>query len=569
MKYQVSLFALFLVCINFVFPQNHYHQNIFREPMDVPIELSGSFSELRTNSFHAGIDIRVVGRSHRRVYAIGDGYISRIKVEASAYGNALYITHPQGYVSVYAHLDRFQAAISDFVKQAQYALQSFAIDTILSNEIFTVSKGDVIGIAGNTGFSFGPHLHFEIRDAETQIALDPIAFGMRVIDNRHPEFKEMKVYVHGNSLINNTNEDRIFKPTRLQNGKYKIDTKPNISGYVSFGFEIEDKQNATNPNRLGLQSLKVFVNDSIFAHIGFDSLDFSTVRHMLSYIDFAERQRSSKRFQRTFRDPGNRSPIYKYISNNGIVAINENKDYHIRCIITDIGNNTSELDFIFSGRKSEEQHFSLINNCMYPNIQFRWDTINNFVTQQVGIYADAGVFFNDICLDIQVLESNISTFAPAIHLKNIEPLAKFYTISFFHPDTIHNATIASVSKNNILKAYPTYFEHGIYYANVREFGTFVLTQDTIPPSIISQKIPASGVVGNLKELSFTINDNMSGIASYNGYINDKWVLFEYDLKNNRLFYIIDEHLPKGSSELRIVVMDTSGNERIWQKTIVR
>ncbi len=567
MNKQLLFISIFLLGFNIINAQNKYPQNIFREPMELPIELSGSFSELRTNSFHTGLDIRVIGRNHRRVYAIGDGYISRIKVEASGYGNALYITHPQGYVSVYAHLDRFKSEISDFVKQIQYELKSFSIDTLLTDSVFKISKGEVIGIAGNTGYSFGPHLHFEIRNAKTEEAIAPNEFGIKIADNRFPEFKEVKIYTHGNSLINNKNEDIILKPTKLQNNKYVINTKPTISGYISLGFDVEDKQNNTNPNRLGLKSLQVFVNDTLLIHTNFNILNFLTVRHMLSYIDFAEREKSKKRFQRTYLEPGNKSPIYKFVENNGLIAIKENKQYNIRCLITDIGDNTSELNFSFYG-KNTDNIFHINNKCEQNKTIFKWDTTNVYLKNQISIFADTGVFFNDICLDISTSDSNISSFAPILQINNNEPLAKPYTIYFFSPDSIKNAVIASISKKNKLKAFPTYYKNNVYSANIREFGTFILTQDTIPPSITPQNIPNSGNVANLKELTFNIKDDISSIASYNGYINDEWILFEYDLKNDKLFYKKDEKLPKGTSVLKIEVSDKAGNKNTWQKTII-
>jgi murein DD-endopeptidase MepM/ murein hydrolase activator NlpD len=564
---RISVFLLLLSLLSSA--QNDYPQHIFREPMDLPLELSGSFSELRQVNFHAGIDIRVLNRTNRNVYSIGNGYVSRIKVEPSGYGNALYIAHPEGYVSVYAHLDRFNKEIAHMVKRIQYEKQSFSIDINFPPDSLKISKNDFIGIAGNTGYSFGAHLHFEIRDAETEEIIDPLLFGLKVRDSQPPQFKEMKLYAHGTSTINNKNSDLILKTNMQTNGVYSIASIPSASGAISFGFDILDKQNTTNPNRLGLKTIKVFIDDSLFLDISFSRLNFSSVRHQLAYIDIPERKKTGKRFQQTWKKPGNNLPIYNFIRDEGILYINENKTYRVNCIIEDIGNNKAELQFRIKGAISEHL-FEM--NCDEGYELFYWDTLNIWSGKFSEIVFDKGTLFSDECLLINESDSSGNTIHPVLHIFNENELSGFYKIrmkAHLSTEEVTDLTIAKSTGKGKYSGLRTTFTDGYFEAYSRSFGTFLLMRDTIPPKIEPEKIPANGAVTSLKKLTFKVTDDICGIDSYNAYINGEWVLLEYDLKSDQMFYVMDEKMPAGKSAFKIVVTDFCGNIGIWEKTLIR
>jgi murein DD-endopeptidase MepM/ murein hydrolase activator NlpD len=482
--------ALLFLLSGFVFAQEYsYPKDVFIPPMDLPLELSGSFSELRSVNFHSGIDVRVINRPHRRVYAVGDGYISRIKVEPAGYGNALYITHPQGYVSVYAHLDFFSNEVAELIKKIQYQKQSFFIDVTFPADSLQVKKGEVIGIAGNTGYSFGAHLHFEMRDAVTEETIDPLLFGFKVADVSAPQFRELKIYSHGNSTINEKNYDIVYSTSRQSNGNYGIAVTPKASGAVSFGFEVLDKQNASNPNRLGLRTLKVWVDDSLLVHIEFDRLDFSVVRHQLAFIDFPHREKTKKRFQRTWKKPGNQLPFYKYIRDDGILYITENKHYRVKCYIEDIGGNTANLLFSINGTVHDSPDYGV--QCAENQVEFRWDTITMWAGNYTQVIMDKGALFSNECVRIVETPHAQSVYAPGLNLISDEALSGFYNIRFSPSvtlDDINGMTVAMVNSKGELNGITTVFSDGWFEARTRSFGTFILVKDTTAPQSEASKV---------------------------------------------------------------------------------
>jgi len=569
----VTRFIIGCVFLNFFLflnAQNNLYPQDYGSPMVLPIELSGSFSELRGDHFHTGVDIRVVNRPHRKVYSIGDGWVSRIKVEPAGYGNALYITHPEGYVSVYAHFDFFTKEIAALVKTIQYRKKNFHIDESFPKDSLPVKKGEVIGIAGNSGFSFGAHLHFEIREEITEEPIDPLLFGLVVKDIIPPVFRQLKIYSHGTSTVNGKMIDVMYSTVKQSNGKYALPTVPVVSGAISFGFDVNDKQNYQNPNRLGLKTLCVWVDDSLFLDIRFDRLNFDVLRHQLAFIDYPERGRSSKRFQRTWKRPGNHLPIYYFIKDDGILYLDEERIYRIKCDITDINDHRSELLFSVKSVLGENHDFSV--QCKDGWQLFQRDSLNIWKGEQTEVIMDSNALFSDLCFRIREYETPLSNFAPAVDVLCDDASPGFFKVRIKpdHPvDTLDGLVIVRVGEKNKLSGITTTDMGAYFEGRTRSFGTFALVQDIRSPVIRPIQIPVSGLVSNFKRISFKVTDDICGIADYNAWINGEWVLLEYHLKDDLMFYIIDDKMPVGESEFKIIVTDRCGNSAEWKQMLKR
>ena len=189
-----------LTCLYFCisiqgYSQGPYPKNYFSSPIpDSLLQLAGNFGEIRPNHFHAGLDIRTANQEGMKILAVADGYVSRIKISATGYGKCLYITHPNGFVSVYGHLKSYNDSIGKFAKAAQYALELFEIEVFPKENELPVKKGQLVALSGNTGGSSGPHLHFEMRDEKTESAINPLLFGYNVKDNIKPVIKALYLY---------------------------------------------------------------------------------------------------------------------------------------------------------------------------------------------------------------------------------------------------------------------------------------------------------------------------------------------------------------------------------------
>jgi hypothetical protein len=286
MQYKVLTVLLFFNQALFA-QNNQYPQDFFRSPIDGRIYLSGTFAELRSNHFHAGIDIKTGGEIGKNIYAIADGYVSRIKVSPYGYGHAVYIAHPNGFTSVYGHLNEILGPYGVYVKQQQYSKQKFALDLYFQVDQFPVNKGDTIAISGNTGSSGGPHLHFEIRETATQEPINPLLFGYQIKDHITPKIRGLRIYpAEKKTLINGENQAVGFS-LRGWGKEYKLLNSDTISISGDFYTAINtiDKQNDSE-NRNGVYQIELWIDSTLFYMHNMERINFSTSRYLNTLIDF-------------------------------------------------------------------------------------------------------------------------------------------------------------------------------------------------------------------------------------------------------------------------------------------
>ena len=343
-----SILLLHFLC----FSQEKYPKNYFIEPVSIPIFLSGSFGELRSNHFHAGIDIKTQGKEGLNVFATADGYVSRIKVQQLGYGKAIYITHPNGYTSVYGHLSKFADEIEKHVKSIQYKKENYATENLyFKKDKFSVKKGEIIAYSGDTGGSGGPHLHYEIRDTETEHVINPLLFGLKVEDTTAPAFRALKVYaLSSDARINQQRKSFQIPIKNLGIGKYIAD-RITASSVIGFGVNVFDRFNKA-PNKNGIYSLEMLVNGQRFYYHDVETFSFSESKFLNLHIDYEHYKKYKRRYQKTYKVTSNRLSTYKDLINNGKINIQKNLNYTIEIIAKDFEGNVSSLKIPVAGKES-------------------------------------------------------------------------------------------------------------------------------------------------------------------------------------------------------------------------
>ncbi len=564
-------FSLFLFHFS-IFAQNPYPQNDFRSPVDTALTLAGNFGEIRPNHFHAGFDIRTNNREGMPIYAVADGYISRIKISAFGYGKGLYITHPNGFTSVYGHLKSFENNIQSFTYKVQSSKQSYEIDTLLSSELLPVKKGQLIGLSGNTGGSQGPHLHFEIRDTKSEMPVNPYFFGYLIPDTIKPRITQIAIYpMNENSSINGKHVSKKIAPV-YKKGKYtylKQDTI-SVNGEIGFGIECYDTETKST-NKNGVFSIELQSGGKRIYYHELEKFTFENSRYVNAHIDYESKQKHGTKIQRCFVTTNNKSGIYKGVVNNGILDFQDDSVHWMKFIVKDFVGNTTEL--MLKVRSSTigfdvEVPKKKIYNCL-EEIKHEGDDLKILIPAE-ALYENTPFYCNKN-------GSVPHTFSPLYEVMNDNiPLQKAITLSIKPvrlPDSLQSkACIVSVNKKGGKSYEGGAFADGWVTTQTKEFGNYAVGIDTVAPKlkpafkIIKEKIPD---LSKSKTIGVIASDNLSGIRKYRATIDGKWVLVEYEFKQNLLFYTFDDQIAEGTHEFKIEVVDDKENKAILTFVFIR
>ncbi|MDL2227895.1 M23 family metallopeptidase [Bacteroidales bacterium OttesenSCG-928-K03] len=537
----------------------------FMPPMRGVMYLSGSFAELRDGHFHSGIDIKTGGTIGKNVYAIADGYVSRIAVSPGGFGKALYIVHPNGYTSVYAHLDHFNKDIDKYVKDYQYSKKSFEVNIFLSTETFPVKQGDLIAISGNSGSSGGPHLHFEIRSTSDEKPLNPLLFNFPVKDWTRPKVTHLNIYPYDESAFIN-GENKIFNCEIAGWGEgYRLAKKDTISikGSVYLGIGTHDAMNDIN-NKNGIYSIDCTIdNDTIYSFVA-DGFLFSETRYINSIIDYPTYIDKKYRVYKTYFEPNNKLKMLRYIKNNGLIELEDNEYHTVKFIIKDTYLNTSILTFTLV---NDDKSYEIIPTNSF-DYNFIYNQNNEIIFDDFKLEISAGKLFDNIkfnfskeYIDIKNIYSNvyyvgdrtITSFSPfKISIKIDNEISDDIKPRLYMATQNSKGDWVYCSNNN---------SNGWITTNTRNFGNFALFCDITPPTITCKSLNKDSEtnISQSKEIKVTIIDKESGICSYTPTLNNEWILMDYDAKNNLLTYSFDNKLRKGKNIFKLVVKDNCGN----------
>ncbi len=319
LKVRIYFILIIIFSVFSLNAQDNYPKDYFISPVDFPISLSGTFAELRAGHFHSGIDIRTAGEEGKPIVACADGYVARIKISPYGFGKALYIDHPNGYTTVYAHLQKMSPAIDAWLKSEQYKLEKFDVDLFPPKNLLKVKQGEIICYSGNSGSSEGPHLHFEIRNTKTEMPVNPQLFGLPVKDFIRPVISALRISPEVNGGTINGKTTPLIPELTGWGPVYKLkDKNPiNINGSYSISVQVSDLLNGSN-NKNGIFRFAVYIDSVLCFDWQAETFNFNETRYINSFIDYSHYYNTGKRYITTRIAPNNKLTMYKTATNQGI-----------------------------------------------------------------------------------------------------------------------------------------------------------------------------------------------------------------------------------------------------------
>lgn len=558
-----KFFLLLFLCGFSLIAQKNLPTDYFSNPLDIPLILAGNFGELRSNHFHSGLDFKTQQKRGLPIYASADGYVKRIKVSHYGYGKALYLQHPNGYITVYAHLQKFAGAIQKYVKEQQYDKEEYEIELFPEAAVFSVLKGDIIGYTGNSGSSGGPHLHFEIRDASSR-PMNPLLFGIDIPDSKTPIINAIFAYpITGDAQVNRSQNAVKLRLIRQKDGSYRTE-RISAFGKIGFGVSTDDQQDGAS-NKNGVYMISANYNGSEVFKIIFDKFSFAETRYLNRFIDYGYYKKNRTRVQKLFRESNNPLSVIVDESESGYVTIADGFSSVYTIEVTDFKGNKVSVTIPIEGKQEEIRETKPIGETI-DYVYF--DQSNSITKGKFSVYIPSESLYENTYLQI---ESNADTLR--LH-EDIVPLHKNMTISVdasnYSKSDMSKLYIGKVNYKGAPYYNETYRNGTRLSIRTRTFGTYVLAMDTVPPKITPLNFEDEKWISKNETLKLKIEDDVSGVSSYRATINGKFILTEYDYKKDVLVYDFEDNIvSETENKLKIIVVDNVGNSTTFEATFFR
>ena len=574
-KYKLTVFFFLILQSNAntsiaqLFPAKNYPRGYFAYPVVAAKGLAANFGELRPNHYHMGLDCRTDQAQNKKVLAAADGYIAKVKIESFGFGQAIYINHPNGLTTLYAHLNRFYPALEKYVKQQQYAQKSWAVYLDIPANLFPVHKGDTIALSGNTGGSQGPHLHFEIRDTKTDKVLNPSLFDFGIPDNVAPDIYRLALYDRCVSTYEQT--PKIFALKKV-NGMYV--TTPALiianTDKVSFGISTSDRYTGS-ANKNGIYETVLYEHDKPIVGFQLDSIGYDETRYLNAHIDYKTRSGGGPFIEHVSKLPGYNNSVYKTFNGDGVINIEDDSAHTMKIVVKDAFGNTSVLQFAVQRNTKVRETNAKDSISYFQPRSFRPGFINIFETATIRFYLPQNCLYDS--MRFQYNETPGKTGYTVYQLHNTRvPLQRVFPISIKAATPLPNKMVMhrfANGKNDYARAEPENYksETGWYKASFREFGNFELMSDTLPPTIVPIGFKDGMNCSKQSRIVFVVKDNTEEIKNFTATLDGNWLRFSND-KGSRFIYDFDEMCPAGEHELIIIAEDQVGNvaEKVYKFT---
>ncbi len=558
-----ALTVFFLKAGAQLFPAKNYPQGYFTWPVNAVKGLAANFGELRPNHYHMGLDCKTDQKQNLPVLAAADGYIAKIKIEPFGFGRAIYINHPNGLTTLYAHLNDFFPELEQYVKEQQYKQQSWKI--FLENippGLFPVKKGMFIAYSGNTGGSQGPHMHFEIRDTKTDKVLNPSLFDIPIPDNVPPVITRLAMY---DRCISTYEQSPRFYPLKKMNGVYGMGNTVihTNTDEVSFAISAYDTYTGSS-NKNGIYEAVIYDNEVPQAGFQIDSISYDETRYLNAHIDYKLRSSGGPFVQHLSKLPGYNNSVYKTFNGDGIISLEDDSVHHIKVVVKDANGNTSIVQFAVQRQPGTIKIKPAKNG--FSSTEFVPGFVNVFENSKVSFYLPEQALYDSI--RFRYSEVAAASGYPVFQLHNANvPVQCYFPVKIKAATPLPGKMVMhrfAGSKNDYVKAEA---ENGWYKASFREFGNFQLMVDTVPPVITPIGFKDGMNCSKLNRIAFVITDNTEEIEKFTATLDGSWLRFTND-KGRTFAYVFDEKCTPGEHELKITATDQAGNtmERVYHFT---